>query len=171
MKRLFKSRFLALMVMVAMVVGTARCGLIIYKERRDRKPPKPDARKIDPAVLIMDCAWLLVGIIPGAVALIIDFATGGVYLSGKTSNLRSGDSVAFRFRGPAPVDANIMVIVEDRATRKAVSSLFMKDVSRGEELEDKVILSIPESIDPGAYNLALKIDGVTKASWGLNIEP
>jgi len=76
MKRLVKSRLLALCIVVIILAAAAGCGTILYPERAY----EAHSDRIDAGVLVMDCAWLFVGIIPGAVALIVDFSNGSVYL-------------------------------------------------------------------------------------------
>ncbi len=61
-------------VLAALLLQTA-CGTLIYPERRGQS--KGD---IDPTVVIMDGLLLLLFIIPGAIAFVVDFNTGAIYL-------------------------------------------------------------------------------------------
>ncbi|MFO8057856.1 MAG: hypothetical protein R6V10_11225, partial [bacterium] len=76
MKTFFKSRIAAVVVVIAMAFATVQCGYILHPEREGNEGGTDD---IDVPVLIMDCAWLLVGIIPGVIALGVDFYTGCIY--------------------------------------------------------------------------------------------
>jgi hypothetical protein len=53
------------------------CGYFLHPERRGIQ-----SGSIDGATMVMDCLWLLVGIVPGVVALIVDFSSGGIYAYG-----------------------------------------------------------------------------------------
>ena len=65
---------LALATAFALLVSTA-CGTILYPERHGQR-----SGRVDPAVLIFDGAFLLLFVIPGLVALGVDFHTGAIYL-------------------------------------------------------------------------------------------
>jgi hypothetical protein len=62
-----------------LTVGTSSvgCGYILYPERRGNR-----GGAIDGATMVMDLLWLLAGIIPGVVALIVDFSSGAIYVGG-----------------------------------------------------------------------------------------
>jgi hypothetical protein len=63
-------------ILVAVLVLQVACGTLLYPERRNQKP----TGRVDPGVVVMDAAWLLVFIVPGIVALAVDFASGAIYL-------------------------------------------------------------------------------------------
>ena len=52
------------------------CGYFLYPERRG------NSSNVDGGTLVMDLLWLLPGIIPGVIALVVDFSSGAVYRSG-----------------------------------------------------------------------------------------
>jgi len=56
------------------LVGSTGCGYILHPERRGRS-----GGTIDGTVLIFDLLWLLPGLLPGVVALAVDFTGGGIY--------------------------------------------------------------------------------------------
>jgi hypothetical protein len=70
-----------------LTVGTTSlgCGYILHPERRGIQ-----AGTIDTPTMVMDLLWLLAGIIPGVVALIVDFSSGGIYASGRRAELHLG---------------------------------------------------------------------------------
>jgi hypothetical protein len=72
-----------------LLLGSAGCGWILYPERKGRT-----GGRIDTPILIIDLLWLLVGIIPGVICLIVDFTTGCIYESG-------GRHVAVPQEGPS----------------------------------------------------------------------
>lgn len=57
--------------------GTVSCGYILHPERRGNS-----GGRIDPVTLVLDILWLLPGIIPGVVALVVDFSSGAIYTGG-----------------------------------------------------------------------------------------
>ncbi|HEX3902387.1 MAG TPA: hypothetical protein VH853_06015 [Polyangia bacterium] len=57
--------------------GQIGCGYILHPERRGIQ-----SGVIDGATMVMDILWLIPGIIPGVVALVVDFSSGGIYASG-----------------------------------------------------------------------------------------
>ena len=65
---------LSLLVCAAFGAQIAGCGTILYPERRGTA-----GGQIDGGVAVMDCLWLLVGIVPGVVFLIVDFSNGAIY--------------------------------------------------------------------------------------------
>jgi hypothetical protein len=58
------------------LLGASGCGYLLYPERRGRT-----GGRIDIPVLIIDLLWLIPGIIPGVICLIVDFTTGCIYES------------------------------------------------------------------------------------------
>ncbi len=73
------NRFRAIAAGTLLTVGTSSvgCGYLLYPERRGRQ-----SGVIDGATMVMDCLWLLAGIVPGVVALVVDFSSGGIYAGG-----------------------------------------------------------------------------------------
>lgn len=59
--------------------GSTGCGYILHPERRGRT-----GGSIDGLVLVFDLLWLLPGLLPGVVALAVDFTSGGIYGSSTT---------------------------------------------------------------------------------------
>lgn len=57
------------------------CGYILYPERRGRR-----SGTIDAGVAVMDALWLLLFLVPGIVAFVVDFSTGAIYLGGHARN-------------------------------------------------------------------------------------
>jgi hypothetical protein len=53
----------------------ASCGTLLYPERRGQP-----AGRLDPAVVILDAAGLILFFIPGVIAFAVDFADGAIYL-------------------------------------------------------------------------------------------
>jgi len=50
------------------------CGYLLYPERRGNS-----GGTIDGGIMVMDLLWLIPGIVPGVIALVVDFSSGAVY--------------------------------------------------------------------------------------------
>jgi len=74
---------------------TLSCAYVLHPERRGTGR---HGGRIDTLPLVLDCLWLIPGIIPGVVALVVDFTSGAIYGS---SSL-----------GAAPVKATGKVVVK-----------------------------------------------------------
>ena len=61
----------------ALLTQLAACGTLFYPERRGQIDGK-----LDPVVFALDAVGLLLYIVPGLIALGIDFTTGAIYLPG-----------------------------------------------------------------------------------------
>ena len=68
------ARALSLLVCAAIGLQLGGCGTILYPERRGTT-----GGRVDGGVAVMDCLWLLAGIVPGVVFLIVDFSNGAIY--------------------------------------------------------------------------------------------
>jgi hypothetical protein len=68
------------------VIFLSGCGAIFYPERHG------NSSNVDPKVAVFDGIGLIFFILPGVVAYAIDFATGCIYLSGKSSSHHVADN-------------------------------------------------------------------------------
>lgn len=75
LSRLSRRRFLSLSAAAAVTLPTAACGTLLYPERRGQR-----GGRLDPTVLILDGLLLLLFIVPGVIAFVVDFSTGAIYL-------------------------------------------------------------------------------------------
>ncbi len=60
----------------AVFLNMTACGYFLYPERVGQK-----SGKLDPAIVVLDAAALLFGILPGVVAFAVDISTGAIYLT------------------------------------------------------------------------------------------
>ena len=74
MKKSLKQKALILAVICGLTLTTVNCGIILYPERKGQK-----SGELDVPVMVMDCLWLIAGVVPGVVALVVDYSTGGMY--------------------------------------------------------------------------------------------
>lgn len=71
-------RLLALVLVAAFSIQAVSCGTIIHPERWGQ----PHTGPLDPSVVILDGLGVLLFVIPGVVAFVVDFSTGAIYLPG-----------------------------------------------------------------------------------------
>jgi hypothetical protein len=79
-------RALAATTLLTTAVGSFGCGYLLYPERRGQQ-----SGRIDSGTMVMDLLWLLPGIVPGVIALVVDFSSGGIYVRGGTALRLSPD--------------------------------------------------------------------------------
>src|SRR5580700_12189684 len=71
-------RPLALVLVAAFSLQAASCGTIIHPERWGQ----PRTGPLDPSIVVLDGLGVLLFVIPGIVAFVVDFSTGAIYLPG-----------------------------------------------------------------------------------------
>lgn len=71
--------------LVAYILSTTACGVILYPERQGQK-----GGKIDIAVALLDGAGLLFFVVPGLVAFAVDFHQGTIYLPNTRAAIDAG---------------------------------------------------------------------------------
>jgi hypothetical protein len=69
-------RRIALLLTIALAFESVSCGTLIHPERRGQ----PHTALLDPSIVLLDGLGVLVFLVPGVVAFIVDFATGAIYL-------------------------------------------------------------------------------------------
>jgi hypothetical protein len=69
---------LALVLAAALSLHAASCGTLIHPERWGQ----PRTGPLDPSIVILDGLGVLLFVIPGVVAFVVDFSTGAIYLPG-----------------------------------------------------------------------------------------
>lgn len=70
------NRRIALVLTIAVAIESASCGTVIHPERCGR----PHSGALDPSIVVLDGLGVLVFLIPGVVAFIVDFSTGAIWL-------------------------------------------------------------------------------------------
>jgi len=127
------NRRLALLTLAVSPLG---CGYLLHPERRGTQ-----SGRIDSATMVMDLLWLLVGVIPGVVALIVDFSSGAIYVRGGSAlRLVPGGRIAVRLpRSPNPVQLEFrLVTASNRIVARKVASIG-PSTREGQPLELDVV--------------------------------
>ncbi|WP_109513974.1 polyribonucleotide nucleotidyltransferase [Pseudomonas ovata] len=68
------SRLIGGVLAATLLTQLSACGSIFYPDRRGQIDGK-----VDPAIVVLDALGLLFYVIPGVIALGVDFATGAIY--------------------------------------------------------------------------------------------
>jgi hypothetical protein len=71
-------RPLALILVATLALQSESCGTIMHPDRWGQ----PRTGPLDPTVVILDGIGVLLFVIPGLVAFVVDFSTGAIYLPG-----------------------------------------------------------------------------------------
>src|SRR5690606_22634000 len=80
------------------------CAWIIYPERRHQRNPGP----IEVVPLVVDCLLFIPGIVPGIIALAVDFGTRAIYIPrDQVRRLQPGGVVALRRDPPEHIELRI----------------------------------------------------------------
>ncbi len=66
---------------IALILSSTSCAVILHPERKGN-----NSAPIDTVPLVVDILLFLPGLIPGVVAMVLDFGTGAIYLSKDGAN-------------------------------------------------------------------------------------
>jgi hypothetical protein len=161
MKNDIKTKAVLFTLLAAIGLSQVNCGIILHPERNGRK-----GTRVDVVTVVFDCLWLLVGIVPGVVALIIDIVTGGLYEAG-LHKLFPGDPVGLRFHGPAPATADVSILLS--SPDGTVQTIASRHVEKGQEI-DSTPVRLPETLAPGTYAISIAVNGKENARFPLQIQ-
>lgn len=73
LKKIMKT--LRVLILFVLIVQLAGCGTLMYPERKGQK-----GTRIDMGIAVLDGIGLLVFLVPGIIAYVVDFYTGAIYL-------------------------------------------------------------------------------------------
>ena len=90
------------------VFAATGCGTLFRSERIG----KASSDRIDPAIMILDCCGLLFGVIPGVVALVLDFNNKTIYFSAREAGIM-----------PGTTDNMVAIQVEDMSEESIAAAL------------------------------------------------
>ncbi len=156
-------RLVTWFVLLAFMFTISGCGYIMYPDRRNA--PKSD--RIHTKVVVLDCLWLLAGIVPGVVALVVDGVHGTWYYSvgeiAENQVIVPGSDFVLNAQGLAPDEAEVELALYDKEEIISSSDIIVAKGSTMEPLE----LSVPENISQDAY-MTLKVNGMVQMRWTMN---
>ena len=156
------NRALVGVVLVVFIFAVSGCGTILYPERRFAEM----SNEADLEVIVMDCLWLLAGVIPGVVALLVDYSTGAIYLPPSEVKVSPGDTVLINIHGPAPADCEVSIALVS-ADGEELTQKVAARAARGKELDGPLSLTIPSGMETSGARLVLAVDGREQATWTL----
>jgi hypothetical protein len=90
-RRMTSFRAIAASLLITVAASSIGCGYLLYPERRGQQ-----GGYIAGGTLVMDLLWLIPGVVPGVVFLIVDFTSGGMYVSGRVAMNHANGNVAVR---------------------------------------------------------------------------
>ena len=159
MKRLRNSALVAL-VTLGVMVWTLGCGTLFYPHRMRSK----SSGRVDVKVVVLDCLWLLIGVIPGAVALGVDFINETIYFSEDELEAEEGDEVSVNIHGPAPASCEVTLRLVDTGGQNLTVPVRAQAVA-GKEIASPLSLEMPAEIETGDARLVLAVDRRDQVVW------
>ncbi len=139
-------RAIAATLLISIGVSSFGCGWLLYPERRGQQ-----GGYVATGTLVMDCLWLFVGIVPGVVFLIVDFTSGGMYISGRVAMNHTDGNVAVRL-----ADAKQAATLELRIVDAKQHVLADKTAFIGPDVHDQAVL-LSTGVQPLGQKLYLQI--------------
>ena len=175
--KLWKKRIVAPFVLFTFVITTTGCGLILYPERRTEKLSNVKHTK----TVVYDCLWLIAGIIPGVVALIVDAVEGTWYMTEKEladqrgagttavpATVEPGTALSVRVHGMTPQDAHVTLRLMDAEGRDLAPPVHA-DAKAGRQF-DTMSIEVPRDASAGRATLGLFVGDQQQTSWNVVVE-
>lgn len=108
------SRLIGGVLAATLLTQLSACGSIFYPDRRGQIDGK-----VDPAIVVLDALGLLFYVIPGVIALGVDFATGAIYYAPNEQAQVDPHKLKPAVNPDGSVDTQkLQVILEDELGRK-----------------------------------------------------
>jgi hypothetical protein len=172
MKKIFKTRIVIWVVLAVFIIATTGCGYILYPERRHAKL----SNEIDGEVVLFDCLWLIAGIIPGVVALVVDATNDTWYYtedewndihSESSMNIQPGQQLAVDIHGLAPADTKVTLSLLDNQGCQVTSTVEAQSTA-GKDLAP-LMVKVPRQLDNGELALVLAVNDQQQCRWNLDV--
>ena len=172
MKKIFKMRIFSLVVLATFIIAATGCGYMLHPERRHAKL----SNEIDGEVVLFDCLWLIAGIVPGVVALVVDGVNDTWYytedewndIQPKSSmNIQPGQQLAVDIHGLAPADAKVTLSLLDNQGRQ-VASIVEAQSTAGKDLAP-LMVKVPQQLDHDELALVLEVNDQQQCRWNLDV--
>jgi len=123
-------RAIAASLLITIGASTMGCGYLLFPERRGQQ-----GGYIAGGTLVMDCLWLLAAIVPGVVFLIVDFTSGGMYVSGRLAMNHTDGTLAVRLADAKQAKTLELRIVDAKQHVLADQTAFI-----GPDIHDQAVL-------------------------------
>lgn len=124
------NRLVALVVAVGVTLNSTSCGTLLHPERRGQPP----GGRLDPAIVLLDAAGLLLFLIPGLVAFAVDFSTGAIYLPPDYDWAPHASRGNRSFRAP-PTRLVKVQFAKEELTRGRIEQVVREKTGRAVDLE------------------------------------
>jgi len=157
-------RVIAATTMLTVGSSSVGCGYFLYPQRRGNRS------EVDAGTLVMDLLWLIPGIIPGVIALIVDFSSGAVYLrGGRSALLLSPDGrVAVRLpRASAPMHLEFRLVTDSERVLARRTAVIGPSIHDGQSIDLGVVAGAGRS---EKIYLEILTDNGTRARFPTSIE-
>lgn len=173
MKKIFKMRMVNWVVLAAFIITTTSCGYMLYPERRHAKL----SHELDGKIVLFDCLWLIAGVIPGVVALIVDGVNDTWYYtedewkaiqSESSMSIQPGQQLAVDIHGLAPADTKVTLSLQDNQGRH-VTSIVEAQSTAGKDLAP-LMVKVPQQLDHGELALVLAVNDQQQCRWNLYVK-
>lgn len=171
----WKRRTVASLLLFSFLVTTTGCGFILYPERRTEKLSNVKHTK----TVVYDCLWLLAGVVPGVVALIVDATEDTWFLTEKElaakkgketsavpKTVEPGTALSVRVHGETPQDTEVTLRLTD-ADGRDLTAPVRADVQAGRHL-DALSINVPQDAQ-GPATLGLYVGQRMQTSWDVTI--
>lgn len=157
-----RKRWLVVCVTILFTLSSLGCGTLLYPERLSQQA----SRKLDVKVVVLDCAWFLLAIWPGFVALGVDVVNETIFLPECDLELDSEDAaeVAVRMHGAAPAECELSLRVVNEDGNDLVAPTTVK--ASPEDTTPSVLrIKMPSKTETQQARLVLAVDDEPRASW------
>ena len=172
MKKIFKMRIFSLVVLATFIIAATGCGYMLHPERRHAKL----SHELDGEIVLFDCLWLIAGVIPGVIALVVDGVNDTWYytedewndIQPKSSmNIQPGQQLAVDIHGLAPADARVTLSLLDNQGCQ-VTSIVEAQSTAGKELAP-LMVKVPQQLDHDELALVLEVNDQQQCRWNLDV--
>ncbi len=152
------------------------CATILYPERRGNA-----GGAIDVVPLVVDILLFIPGLVPGVIAIAVDFSTGAIYLGGgrRSDRMKVGRQGRVAIREPAvtqPTHVELRVLDAKRRVLAADTATWRPAAESGSTANESVAISLadvsaqlPDGDEGVELELELLVDGESTARYPLHM--
>ena len=133
---------LHIVVLIVLIIQLTACGYILYPERRGQ-PPRG---RVDPAIAVLDALGLLLFIVPGVIAFVVDITNGTLYFPSGRRHSSSSNAIehmtVIRIN-PGELNQNLIEEIVKNHTGVSIrldqKNMEIYQLDRSENVEAKLI--------------------------------